>query len=198
MVRMLLICQGRTDEAIDVLKVAQELDPLSPMVSTQLASAYFFNRQHDLARELCLGVLDLDSQFWAARWFLGMALEQLGEFSEALQQLRSAVTGSEQTALAIAALAHCLVASGESKEAERLLSELMSRARKEYVSSYCHGIIAMGLGRTEETLELLDAAQRENSPMPAMFLKVDPRFDSLRSDARFVQIMQRLHLHPDF
>jgi tetratricopeptide (TPR) repeat protein len=192
-----LFALGRMDQSISVLKIAQELDPLSPMISVQLASAYHFDRQYALACEMCRDVLELDSQFWVARWFLGMSLEQLGQRDEALKQLRLAGEGSEQNALAVAALAHCHANSGHAEQAKAILAKLRARARNEYVPGYALALILVSIGCVEVAFDELEAARRENSPMLTMFLGVDPRWDAIRAEKRFTGLMKSLHLRPD-
>ncbi len=189
-----LLSLGRMDEAISVLNCAQELDPLSPIISVQLASAYYFDRQHTKSCEICRGVLELDPQFWVAHWFMGMALEQSGQLEDALKELQLAVDGSEQNALAVAALAHCLAATGQNERAEAQLSTLRVRGQSEYVPGYALALILLSVGRMENALDELEAARRENSPMLAMFLGVDPRWDSIRAEARFIGLIESLHL----
>jgi hypothetical protein len=70
---------------------------------------------------------------------------------------------------------------------------LKERSRSKYVSSYQFAVIYLGLGQNERAIAALEDAYRERSTLLG-YLKMDPRFDPLRSDARFQDLLSRIHL----
>lgn len=83
--------------------------------------------------------------------------------------------------------------SGQRAEAQKSLKELQERATREFVDPYYVAIIYLGLGDQEQTFDWLDKACEERSLL-LLFLKVEPKFDCVRSDARFVDLARRVGL----
>ncbi|MCA1617587.1 MAG: tetratricopeptide repeat protein, partial [Acidobacteria bacterium] len=81
---------GRFDEAIAELKRAQELDPLSLVINTDLGSVYIFARQHDKAIEQLRKTIEMDQSFYYAHWRLGEAYEMKGSFRDAIAEYQKA------------------------------------------------------------------------------------------------------------
>ena len=77
----------------------------------------------------------------------------------------------------------------------KILDQLKELSRQRYISPYDMAIIYTGLGEREQAFAWLDKAYADRFwPLP--FLKVDPRFDSLRSDPRFADLVRRVGLTP--
>jgi hypothetical protein len=85
------------------------------------------------------------------------------------------------------------VASGKRNEAEKILRELQTRSKTDYVSPYMIGVIHAGLGNKNKAFEFLESSYKEKSPDMAYFLKADLRLDSLRSDRRFQDLIKRMN-----
>ena len=82
---------------------------------------------------------------------------------------------------------------GQEAEANKVLDELKSRAKESNISSYQIALVYVGLGEKEQALQALDEALQEHSTLLA-YLKMDPRFDPLRSDPRFQELLRRVGL----
>lgn len=74
-----------------------------------------------------------------------------------------------------------------------MLGNLNKTAESRFVSSYDLALAHLGLGNKAKTFELLRAAVQERSPRVA-FLGVDPRFDGLRTDPRFIELLRSMGL----
>jgi hypothetical protein len=83
-------------------------------------------------------------------------------------------------------------ASGQQAEARKILQELAARAKERYVPSYQVALVYAGLGDKDKAFESLEAAFEERSTL-LTYLKMDPRFDPLRGDARFQSMLRRLN-----
>jgi tetratricopeptide (TPR) repeat protein len=124
---------------------------------------------------------------------LGQAYEQKGMLKEAIAELEKAASLSQGAPLYAASLAHAYAVAGRRSEAETLLHLTNERAQHAYVPSFHVALIHAGLGRKEETLAWLERGYQERSAW-MVWLKVDPRFDFVRSDARFQNLLRRVGL----
>ena len=182
---------GRHEEAITESKRALELDPISPIINAWLGWRYFFARQYDLAIEQYLKTLEMDPTFVPAHLVLGQGYEQKSMPEKAIDELKKAVSLSGGSSLYVSSLAHAYAIAGRRGEAEMLLQQLIERAQHTYVPSFHIAIIYAGLGQKDQTLVWLEKGYQERSA-GMVWLKVDPRFDFVRSDARFQNLLRRL------
>ncbi len=83
--------------------------------------------------------------------------------------------------------------SGKRDEAEKILNQLTELSKRKYVSSYNMALIYIGLGEKDQALEWLENSYKERSDL-LVYLKVEPRLDTLRSDQRFAELMRRVGL----
>ena len=182
---------GRNEEAIEEIERARELDPLSLIVNTNVAWAYWFARQYDRAIAQFLKTLEIDPNFGLAHMRLGLAYEQKGMFAEAIAAFRKAMVLSPGTSEIIAALGHAYGVTGRRGEALQMLEELKKLSEQRYVSSYDIAVVYLGLGEKDQALAWLARAYEERSGWLG-WLKVDPRLDPLRSDPRFQDLLRRM------
>jgi serine/threonine protein kinase/tetratricopeptide (TPR) repeat protein len=184
---------GRVDQARVELNRAQELDPLSSGIQSNLGMVSYFARQYEDAVQQLQKVLKLDPKFPVPYWGIGLCYEQLNKYSEALEQFQKGIELSGRGANGIASLAHAHGLAGQRDEAQKILVELTDRSKTKFVSSYQFAVVYLGLGQNERALAALEEAYSERSTLLG-YLKMDPRFDPLRSDARFQSLLTRIHL----
>jgi tetratricopeptide (TPR) repeat protein len=187
---------GRHAEAEEETKACLSLDPTSLIVQSHFGFVYYFARRYDDVIASCQKSLDLDPNFFAARRYLGLAYTQKGMHEEAIRQYRQAVSTSRGSALMRAELAYALASSpnkAEKDEARQILDELVATSRQRYISQYHIALIYGALGERDRAFEALEQAYEDRADYLA-YLKVDPRFDAIRPDPRFVSLQQRIGL----
>jgi tetratricopeptide (TPR) repeat protein len=184
------VALGRLDEGLDALRTATERDPLSLMVSTQLAVGLYLTRRY--AEEVCGFVLEMDPDFWPGHYFLGLIYEQEGLLAQAIRELQQAEELSAGNSLPTAGLAHAYSLAGSPWDARRILEKLQQE-RTKYVSPWALALIHAGLGEDDQTLKLLAQGITDRSAQAALFLSNEPRLDSLRSEPRFREMEQDLY-----
>lgn len=187
----LLAATGRFEEALKEIRHAQELDPLSLVISMEVAWNLFLARDFEGAAEQSWKTLVLDSKFAAAQYTLGLAYQQLGMHEEAITELRNARVCSGDHPTSIAALAHAYAAAGRAEEAYEILRELDEMSQRRYVSPYTRALVHAGLNDAEEALNCLENARRHDDVW-LVWLNVDPRIDPLRSHPRFTALLHKL------
>jgi tetratricopeptide (TPR) repeat protein len=191
-----LVATGRIQEAIAERRRALELDPLSLPVNFELALAFYQARNYDQAIDQFRKTLELDPNFPPVHNYLPAAYEQKGMYEEAIARFQKAIAvGTDQPAFAIAGLGHVLAVSGRKAEAQRMRAELQRLSEQSYIPADDFALIYVGLGNRDKAFAWLNRAYEEHS-FGLAFLKVEPRFDPLRSDARFQDLLRRMGLPP--
>ncbi len=184
---------GRFEEAIAEIKRAQELDPLSIIINTNIAWIYYFARQYNKAIDQFQKALEMNENFPVAHLRLGRTYVQKGMIEEAISEFQKAVTLSGGSTDMIAALGHAYAVAGQKDEAEAVLDQLEELSKEKYVSSYEVAMIYIGLGKKDKALDLLEESYSERSSY-LVYLKVDPRLDDLRSEPRFKTLLEKMGL----
>ncbi len=188
-----LAVTGRMDEAVSSVKRAQELEPLSLIVTTHSSWINYLARQYDQAIAHSQQMLKYDPNFFSTHRYMGLAYEGKGKYAEAISELQKAVALSHGSPLLKAELGHALAASGNRAEARKALAELQEMSERQHISSYYFGLIYTGLGEKDRAMEALNKSFEEHAER-LVYLSVDPRFDKLRKDARFIDLLQRIGL----
>nr|AUN37162.1 serine/threonine protein kinase [uncultured bacterium] len=185
---------GRYQDSIDEAKRGQELNPLSLIGNAQIGWMYFFAKRYDEGAAACLKVIEMDPNFFSARRYYGLILEQKGQYDQAVEQLEKAREQSGGSPVVIAALGHAYALAGKRHEAEKIIEELLDTSKPRKGSAYDVAVVYVGMGEKEKAFEWLDKAYDQRDDFLA-YLKADPRFDPLRVDARFDNILHRLGLY---
>jgi TolB-like protein/Tfp pilus assembly protein PilF len=184
---------ARHDEAISELRKAQAVDPLSLGIQASLALTFYYARQYEQAIEQCRLTMDMEENFWVTHLFLSWAYLQCSRFQEAVATCERAAQLGKNDPISLAALGNAHALAGNRSEALRLVGELTLLAQCRYVPASEVAILWLGLGETEQAMQWLLQASEERS-LRLIYLKVEPRWDGLRTDARFVELLARTRL----
>jgi tetratricopeptide (TPR) repeat protein len=187
-----LMAMGRTEDSVEQINKARELDPLSISINFSLGWRFYMARQYDRAIQQLRNTLEMDPSYELPHLVLGLSYAQKGDFSLALPELRKAVELSHGTPLMVSALANVYARSGNKEEAERLLAALVVESKKQYVSPYYFALVYVGLRQPGKAIDCLEKAFADRSN-GLVFLKVEPALDDLRSNSRFVALEQKLN-----
>ncbi len=182
---------GRSEEAINEARLALNLNPLSLKANVNLAAQYYQARHYDRAIEQLQRGLELNPNFWGAHWLLGDTYERKGMYKEAISELKQAVAVSDNNPGPLGSLGYTYARSGQKEQALSLHQQLQLMAEERYVSPFNSALIFIGLGEKDQAFEWLDQAYEERS-RSLIWLKVEARCDSLRSDPRFMALLGRI------
>jgi DNA-binding winged helix-turn-helix (wHTH) protein/TolB-like protein/Tfp pilus assembly protein PilF len=188
-----LMAMGRTQEALAESQRALELSPTDVAINEHLGWAYLMARQYDQAIQRCRVTLELDPDFVQAHRVLSLADLYRGQYDVAISGLQRGVQSTTVDPVSLALLARAYALSGRAAEARHLLSRLEELSKQRYVSPADIGILYGDLGEKDEAFQWLGRAYEERSNF-LINLKVDPAFDSLRSDPRFAALLARMGL----
>ena len=193
----LLTVTGHFQEAALVRNKAMELDPLSPVVNADNGLTLYFARRYDEAIEQYLKTLEIDPTFILANIPLAGAYEQKKMYPEAIDKLQILTVGlsyaSIRHPIPILALGYVYAVSGRTDDALNMLELVEEMSKSQYVSPYWMGVISIGLGRKDQTLAWLEKAFKEHDGS-MVYLNVDPVFDSIRSEPRFIELLKKMGL----
>jgi TolB-like protein/Tfp pilus assembly protein PilF len=180
---------GRYDEAIEEMRKAKSLDPLSLIINADLAEllviAHFYDESIIQSRK----TIEMDPNFALAHNQLAQAYLQKHMNGEAIAELQKAVELSTGCPTCIANLARAYAASGRTSEVGKLLSDLKSHSNGGYSDAAEVSMVYAALGDKDQAMHWLELGyeQRFN---PGVLLR--PGFDPLRSDPRFQDLVRRI------
>lgn len=181
---------GRFQEALTETKRALELDPVAVRNHKLPGMILYFAGQYDRAIEQYEKALEMEPGYPQAQREIGLAYVQKGMYQEALAALKKTLDVPGNTESDIA---HVYAVSGNKREAERILNELLQKSAHTYVSPYDIAIVYAGLGKREKALEWLNRAYEDHSYFMS-WLQIDPRLKELRLDPQFVALVRQVGL----
>ena len=183
---------GRFDESMAKLKKALELEPLSVVVNLNLGMLHLFKREYDKAIEQFQLTLETDPGHLVVHFFLGLAYEAKGEMDAAIKELEKSVESSQDVRY-LAARAHAYALAGKRDKAQETLRYFERLSSDSYVSPVDVAIVCLGLDDTDAAMQWLQKAHEDSSSW-MIFLKVDSRFDPVRSKPQFLSLLRQMGL----
>ncbi|TFG58365.1 MAG: hypothetical protein E4H35_01245 [Candidatus Aminicenantes bacterium] len=193
-----LMALDRTEESMTEVKLASELDPFAN--PNHLCSGWhcFSTAGYDEAIELARKDIQTNPKDAWAHVTLGMAYEQKFLIKEAIVEFQNAVDNWPGNFLPVADLGHAYGIAGKKKEAreilEKLLAEkLLEKSKRTFVSAYDIAAVYVGLGEKDQAFEWLSRAVEERSGF-LVYIKCDRRFDGLRPDPRYENLLKNIGL----
>jgi adenylate cyclase len=188
----LLAAQGKLEDALIENRKAEELDPRSPIIVSEVGRVLYFARRYDEALEQYRKALRIDPTFVMAHKGLADVYAQKLMLSEALAEIEEAVKLSKGSVFILDDLGYVYARSGRREKALQVLSQLEELSSEMYVPEYGRAMIYVGLGNKNMALEWLQKAYQQRCLLT--WLKVDPIFDPLRDDRRFEDLLANLGL----
>jgi tetratricopeptide (TPR) repeat protein len=152
----------------------------------------YYAGEYPAALQVLGRALERNPDYALTHLWRAWVLEEMDSLPAALDAHRRAVAASDSGAVFVAAQGRALALAGDRAGAEALLRKLESRGRSGgYVPSYEIAKIYEALGQRDRALEWLERAYRQRSHS-MVFLKVDPQLRGLRSDPRFIALVERV------
>jgi DNA-binding winged helix-turn-helix (wHTH) protein/TolB-like protein/Flp pilus assembly protein TadD len=187
-----LLAAGRPNEAFQEIYKARQYDPLSLSINTDVGFHHYYNKQYEEAIKQLMSVLEMKKDFPLAHLWLGRSYQQLGRYQEALAEFRQVEGAFGGWAVSKAALGYVEGVSGNQREASKTLSELEALSKQRFITAYGVALVYAGKGEKDKAFAWLNKAFDERSHW-LIWLRLDPRWDVLRSDPRFGELLNRMH-----
>ena len=188
-----LAAVGRLDEATSQMRRAEELDPLSLIINSNMEWVLYLARRNDDGIAHCGKTLEIDPSFFATHKYLGLLYVQKGMYEQAITEYVKAKDLSPDDYHIVALIGHAYALSGHRDKARKTLLELKKMAQQKYIQPWSIALIYAGLGEKDQALAWLEKAYEDRSSY-MVYLKVEPMLDSLRSDSRFGDLLRRMEL----
>jgi len=185
---------GRHDESIAEMKRALNYDPYAPILHTNLGVELYFARRYDDTISQLQKVIEMDPQFNLPYWTLGMAWAAKGNLSkavEALETARQLQPGAKPDLI----LAYCYAACGNRAEARKLRDETIRKYRRPAYAASELAYVQGALHETEAAIASLKLAMQEKEPL-LIQIGSDPRYDWIRDNPEFSNILRSIGLNP--
>jgi eukaryotic-like serine/threonine-protein kinase len=187
-----LLLQGRLDQALQEIQKAQQLDPLSLGINKDFAVILLYSRDYDKALEQCRKTLEIE-QFGAMSTYIAQIYELKQKYPEAVAELEKAHAAALDDVEITYALGQAYALIGKKDQALKISNELNQPGRQKVFlpkeAAYLYALV----GEKDQAVAILQKAA-EDHYLAVAEIKMDPRFDELRKDARLVELIQKIGL----
>ncbi len=180
---------GRTEEALREISAALSDEPLSPTIRVAKGRILFLARRYEPAIQPCRHALELEPNFASAYQVLGQIYTQMGDFAQAIEATQKYVELSQTSGWSLLELAYAQAMAGNRAEADRIVQDVMARSVQ--FSPYDMATIHAATGDADGAIAWLEKAIEQRS-VDVILIRMDPRLDKIRSDARFEKVVERM------
>jgi TolB-like protein/DNA-binding winged helix-turn-helix (wHTH) protein/Flp pilus assembly protein TadD len=193
-----LMAEGRKEDAINHLRKARDLDPVSPIIRTELAANLFFVHRDDEAAGLLQGVIQSHEEFYVAHYWLSRVCVEQKRFDDAKRELGIARSLSGRPDAFLAEFAYVDGRKGDFRAAQQLLAQFK---KDSHVVGYFYKLATIYAGMNDggRAVQALEAAVQDSSNTGRFtdiaYMGVDPAFDSLRDNKSFQALLTKAAAH---
>ena len=184
---------GRYDECATMIKRAQDLDPLSGVISVNVSRLYQIQNNHAASIENSLKIIELDPNFAPAHEYLALSYLKQGRSAEAITESQKAVELTNRSAIALGDLGFVYAVTGKRTEATAVIKELEDKYTRKEANGQYLAVVYAGLGENDKAFEWLEKDfQARNGKLAEIRWMI--QFESLRDDHRFTDLLKRMSL----
>jgi eukaryotic-like serine/threonine-protein kinase len=183
----------RSPEAIREMDTARSLDPLSTQVAASRGFVLYYAREYPEAAKALQDAIAMGPKATSPHFWLGRVYQAQGKLPDALVEFRA---GESNWIPTIAGLGYVYGRLGQRNEALKILQSMDDQSHKHFVTPYATALIYLGLGDKEKTLDFLARSFNERSNWLVWLLQ-DPRWDAMRSEPRFQEIVRKVGFPPE-
>ena len=183
---------GRTNEALEEMKIALDLDPFALVINKDLGNCYYFARKYDQAISILERTLEMDPNFPSVHLNLGNVYFANSLYNEALEEFKK----EKELLKRFNSRVGCWIGIScanlkEIDKAQEVIRGLREQSSHEFVSPFLLAKLHFDLGERDLYLKYLDTAYRERD-INIRTIKSDPAFDNMRSDPAFKELIEKV------
>jgi TolB-like protein/DNA-binding winged helix-turn-helix (wHTH) protein/Tfp pilus assembly protein PilF len=186
-----LIALLRPDEAKAEIGRALQLDPLSLIINTDVGFQMFYARNYDDSIRQLKKTLQMGPKFPLAHLWLGRSYQQKGMFEESMAEYQATDSALPNWVVTLAGIGNLQGLAKKDADARLTLTKLDAMSKSRYVTPYGVALVYVGMGNKEQTFHWLDKAFDDRAHW-LVWIRLDPRWDSLRSDPRYADLLRRI------
>jgi tetratricopeptide (TPR) repeat protein len=184
---------GRLGDAIDTMRKALVLDPLSIHYSEWLARFLLYDRDYDAAIAQGERTMEMDEICHRAHHYIGAAYVAKGDAATALTWFRRGQSLERAPRAWDAYIVRALAALDQRDEADAILARLEDESRRQYLRGEIIATAYTAVGDFDKAFACLERAYQERSA-GLLYLKLDPGYGPLRADPRYDDLVKRIGL----
>lgn len=188
--------RGEYERALALAERGSALAPWREFSSVRPALALYYMRDFDSAVGRIQEAVEFFPEFWQGHWILCMSLAGAGHDGQALEECREAARLSHRASMALGGLAYVYALEGDREASLGVLRELEDPPEGVYVAPAHVAMAYAGLGDFDRAFDWLDRAYSDHD-MTLVHLQNLPVFDTLRTDARYEELVDRMGLVMD-
>jgi len=189
-----LMFQGRFNEALKRINFALKLDPLSLIINRNKGVILFYSGRYEESINEFKKTIELDPHFIRTHYFLGRAYLYKSMFEEAMAEFRKEKENiiywdpilESQIGIAYAKM-------GQKNKAKFILNNLIEKTETNNTGYTSLATLYFALEEYDKGFECLEKAFNQRESL-LFYMKIDPRYDIIRSDPRFKEFMKKLGL----
>jgi tetratricopeptide (TPR) repeat protein len=182
---------GQYDKAAAELKNAQKITPLMGLVNMDVAALAYYQHHYDEAIDLYGKAHTLDPDFVPFPFLIAQAYERKGAYDRAIDECRKGLASSPNNPNILEALGYAYAGSGRKGDAQQILKTFLDTRSQHFVSPFMIALLYTSLDKKDEAIDWLNKAYDESDPQ-LIWVYLDPQLDSLHSDPRFGELLQRM------
>ncbi|QYO66298.1 winged helix-turn-helix domain-containing protein [Leptolyngbya sp. 7M] len=188
-----LTAMGRFDEALVEIRRAKEIDPLAPIINAGEVWVLYYARRYDEAIENGKRLAETNPQFAEVYEYLKRCYDQKGMYREAIAARQMRRKLADLDPIETPPIKRAAAASSPYDYWRNRLDQEYADARNEPPANFDMAEIYAQMGEKDKAFEWLEKALKEKNYL-MVYLKVAPNLDPIRSDERFVRLLQLTRL----
>jgi adenylate cyclase len=171
---------------------AIELNPLSLRSNGYSVQTYYMFRDFDRALSECDRLMKVFPGDNFLLWLRGNIYTQLGNYPKAIESYLQRTVDTKETNWA---LGYTYARAGETEKARKIADYLIEKSKTRYIPPGFIAVIYLGLSDRNKAFEFLEKSVEQNDYWLTTY-DLDPFFDSVRDDPRFMELEKKLSATP--
>ncbi|MFL6467599.1 MAG: tetratricopeptide repeat protein [Pyrinomonadaceae bacterium] len=184
---------GRFDEADAMIRRAQELDPISSVISINVTRILQIQKKDEEAIRLTLKLIEMDPNFPAAYQYIALSYIRQGKIAEAVASAEKSVEMGNRSGIALGDLGYVYALAGRKNDARAVVKELEAKYARREAKPMFIAVVYAGLGEKDKMFEWLGKGLEERSGQLAEIRWQMP-FEPFRDEPRFKDLLKGMNL----